>query len=120
MRAALHERFRNLGAKFYRVRMISLNAVQLVTSLQHAIQLIDQHGNCLMAFIGLHGRIHVRALNLDMTLGFELDSDRWIAVTLQFNAHPDDALLVAKQSFGFLTDKRLERRCQIQVNAGDD
>ena len=39
----LDERFRNLSAKFHRVWMIAFNAVQLMTSLQHAIELVDQH-----------------------------------------------------------------------------
>jgi hypothetical protein len=118
--AALDERLRNLGVQFDRVRMITFNAVQLVASLQHAVELVDEHGNRLVTFIGLHGRIHVRSLNRDVTLGLELDSDRGIAIAFQFDAHPDDALLVAKQPLGFLADKRLQGRCQIEVNAGYD
>jgi hypothetical protein len=75
--------------------------------LQHAIQFIDEHRNGLVAFIRLNGSIHVRSLNLDVALGLELDSDRGIAITFQLNTHPDDAFLVAKQSFGFLSDERL-------------
>ena len=73
-----------------------------------------------MTFIGLYGCIHVRALNLNVTLGLELDSNRGVAVTLQFYAHPDDALFMAKQSLGLLADERLQGRCQLEVNAGDD
>ena len=36
------------------------------------------------------------------------------------NPHADDAFLVAKQSFGFLPDERLQGRCQVEVNAGYD
>ena len=100
--------------------MIPFNADQLVASLQHAIELVDQHRNRLVTIVGLDGGVHVRPLNLDMTLGLELDSDGRIAVAFQFNTHPDDALLMAKQSFGFLADIRLEGRCQLEVNAGDD
>ena len=49
--AALRERLRNLGGKFDRARVIAFDAVQLVTSLQHAIELVDEHGNCLVAII---------------------------------------------------------------------
>jgi hypothetical protein len=100
--------------------MIAFNAVQLVASLQHAVELVDEHGNRLVTFLGLNGRVHVRSLNRDVTLGLELDSDRGIAITLQFNPHPDDAFFVAKQPFGFLPDERLQGRCQVEVNAGYD
>ena len=100
--------------------MIPFNADQLVASLQHAIKLVDQHRNRLVTIVGLDGGVHVRPLNLDMTLGLELDSDGRIAVAFQFNTHPDDALLMAKQSFGLLADERLERRRQLEVNAGYD
>jgi hypothetical protein len=49
-----------------------------------------------MTFIGLYGCIHVRALNLNVTLGLELDSDRRIAIAFQLNPHTDDAFLVTK------------------------
>lgn len=91
-----------------------------MASLQHAVQFVDEHRNGLMAIIRLDGRIHVRSLNLDVALGLELDSDRGIAITFQLNTHPDDALLVAKQSIGFLSNERLEGRCQVEVNAGYD
>jgi|SRR5687768_4969676 len=100
--------------------MIAFDAVQLVTSLQHAIEFVDQHGNRLMTLIGLDGCIHVRALNLDVTLSLELDTNRGIAVALQFNPHANDAFLMAKQSLGLLANERLEGRCQLEVNAGDD
>lgn len=105
--AALRERFRNFSAEFHRMRVIAFGAQQGMAFLQHAIQFVDQHGNGLVAVIRLNGCIHVRSLNLDMTLGLELDSDRGVAITFQFNTHPDDALFMAKQSLGFLSDKRL-------------
>jgi hypothetical protein len=100
--------------------MIAFDAVQLVTSLQHAIELVDQHRNRLVALVRLNGRIHVRTLNLDMTLGLELDANRRIAIALQFHPHADDAFLVAKQSLGLLADERLQGRRQLEVNAGYD
>lgn len=120
MRQRLGERLGNLGVQLDRVRMIAFNAVQLVASLQHAIEFVDQHGNRLVTFVGLNGCVHVRSLYRDMTLGLELDADCRIAIALQFHAHPDDALLVAKQSLGFLTDERLQGRCQFEVDAGYD
>ena len=118
--AALRDGLRDRGVEFDRVRMITFNAVHLVASLQHAIELVDEHGNRLVAFVRLNGRIHVGALDLDMSLGRELHSNRRVAVTLQFNPHSDDAFLVPKQSLGFLSNERLQGRCQIEVNAGYD
>lgn len=91
-----------------------------MASLQHAIELVDQHGYRLVTFVRLNGRIHVRTLNLNMAFGCELDSDRGVTVALQFHAHPNDAFLVAKQPLGFLADERLQGRCQLEVDAGDD
>lgn len=100
--------------------MIAFYAVQLVASLEHAVEFVDQHGDCLVTFIGLDGRVHIRAMDLDVALGLELDTDRRIAVALQLYAYSHDAFLVTKQSFGFLTDERLEGRGQFEVNAGYD
>ena len=118
--AALCDRFGDRDVKFDGVRVIAFYPVQLVASLQHAIEFIDQHGNCLVTFVRLNGRIHIWALDLDMTFGLELHPGGGIAITFQLDAHPNDALLVTKQSLGLLADKRLERRCQFEVNAGDD
>jgi hypothetical protein len=100
--------------------MISFYAVELVATLQHAIELVDQHGNRLVALTPLDGGIHVRAVNLDVAFGRELDAGRGAAITLQFHAHPYDAFLVAKQSRGLLMNERLKRGRQFKVNAGDD
>lgn len=100
--------------------MIAFNAVELVAPLQHAIEFVDQHGNCLVTLVRLHGGIHIRALDLNVAFGGELDADRGVAIALQFDAHPDDALLVTKQSVGFLADERLQRRRQFKMDAGYD
>jgi hypothetical protein len=119
-RVALNECRGDVGCDFDRARVIAFNAEQLVASLQHAIELVDQHGDRLVTFIGLDGRIHVGAVDLDVALCGELDSDGLAAVAFQLNAHPHDALLVTKQSLRFLADKRLQRRGQLEVNAGYD
>ena len=102
------------------MRVVAFDAVELMAALEHAVELVDQHGDGLVALVGLHGGIHVGAVDLDMALGGELHTVRGITITLELNAEPHDALLVTKQSLGFLPDERLERRGQIKVNAGDD
>ena len=100
--------------------VISFYAVELVATLQHAIELVDEHGNRLVTFVPLDGCIHVGAMDLDVALGRELDARRGTAIAFQFHAHPDDAFLVTKQSRGLLMNERLKRGRQFEVNAGDD
>ncbi len=100
--------------------MIAFHAVQLVAPLQHAIELVDQHRNGLVALVRLHGCIHVGTVDLDVPLGFELHADRRGPVAFQFHAETHDALPVTEQSVGFLPDERLERWGEVQVDAGDD
>lgn len=59
-------------------------------------------------------------MDLDVAFGGELRAYFCGAVALQFHADANNAFLVAKQSFGFLADERLERRGQVEVNAGYD
>jgi len=100
--------------------MVPFDPVELVTSLQHAVELVDQHGNRLVTLVRLDGRIHIRPLDLDVTLGRELHSSCRTAVAFQLDTDTNNPLRVTKQSVGFLPDERLERRCQFEVNAGDD
>lgn len=117
---ALRERLGNLGREFDRVRMVPFDPVELVTSLQHPVELVDQHGNRLVTLVRLDGRIHIRPLDLDVTLGRELHASCRTAVAFQLDTNANNPLRVAKQSIGFLPDERLEGRCQFEVDAGDD
>jgi len=73
-----------------------------------------------VAFITLDGRVQVRTVDFDMTLRLESRADFLLGIAFKFHADAHDALLVTKQSFGFLPHKRLERRCEVEVDAGDD
>ena len=66
-----------------------------------------------------HG-VHIGAVNLDVALGFETRADGLRRVALQLDAESHDAILVAKQTLGFLTHEGFERRSQLEMNAGDD
>lgn len=118
--AWLDECFGNIRVELHGARMVAFHPVHLVPSLQHAVEFVDQQGNRFVTFVRLHGRIHVGALNLDVPLGRELHADRTVAIALQFHADAHDALLVTKQSFGFLADERLQRRGQFEMDAGYD
>jgi len=92
----LRERFGNFRIKLDGVRMVAFYAMELVASLEHAVEFVDEHGDGLVTFVRLDGRIHIGAGDLDVALGGELHADRGITVALQFHAKPHDALLVAK------------------------
>ncbi len=100
--------------------MIPFHAVQLVASLQHSVEFIDEHRNRFMAVVGLYDRIHVGPVDCDVALGLELHADHRTAIAFQFHADTHDAFLVAEETFGFLVDKGLERWSQLKVNARND
>lgn len=114
------DRFRELGIELDRVRVISFDALHLMTAAQHAIEFVDQERDRFVAFVRLDHSIHVGALNDHVAFGFEASGDRFLRIALQLDAETHDALLVTKQALRFLADKRFERRCQIEMNAGDD
>jgi short-subunit dehydrogenase len=73
-----------------------------------------------VAFVCLHCRVHIGPVDFDVTLGLEPVCDRLAGVAFEFYADAHDALLVTKQSVGFLLHKRLKRRGEVEVDAGDD
>ena len=100
--------------------MVAFYAMELVASLQHPVELVDQHGDRFVAFVGLDDCIHVGPVDLDVALSLELHADRSVAIAFQFHAETHDAFLVAEESFGFLAYERLERRSQLKMNARND
>ena len=110
----------NLRVDLDGVRMVAFDAVELMAALQHAVEFVDEHGDGLVALVGPHGSVQVGTVDLDVALGGELGAVRRIAIALQFDADAVDALVMAKQAFGLVPDERLERRSQIEVNAGDN
>lgn len=102
------------------VDLVAAHLVEVVPLAEHAIEFVDKQGHGFVAFVGLHGRVHVRTLDFNVAFGFEPVGDVLIAIALEFHADPDDAVLVSKQSLRFLTNEKLKRRCEFKVNAGDD
>lgn len=119
-RAWLRERFGNLRCELNGSRVISFYAMKLMAALEHAVELVDQHRNGFVTLVGLDGGVQIGPMDLDVALGLELDAARERAIALQFHADAHDALLVAKQSIGFLADERLQRRGQVEVDARYD
>ena len=57
---------------------------------------------------------------INVAFGFEARADVFFGVAFQLNADAHDAFFMTKQSFRFLLHKGLERRSQLEMNAGDD
>jgi hypothetical protein len=55
-----------------------------------------------------------------MALGGEAVTDGLLRVTLQLHADPDDPLFVPEQTLRFLSDKRLQGRRELEMNAGNN
>ena len=102
------------------MRVIAFHALQLVTAAEHPVEFVDEESDGFVAFIGFDHGIHVRALDDNVALRFEARADGCGGITLQLDAEPQDAFLVAKQSLGFFADERFERRSQLEMNARHD
>jgi len=100
--------------------LVALYAVELVTALEHAVELVHEKGDRLVALVGLDGGIHIGALDLDVALCLELDAGRRGAIAFQLHAEAHDAFLVSEQSLGLLAHERLERRGELEVDARYD
>lgn len=108
------------AVELHRAQLVALGFVQIMPFSQHAVEFVDEQGDGFVAFIRLDGGIHVRALNDDAALGLEPGGDTFLGIALQLHTNAHDALVVAKQSVGFFTDKGFQGRGQIEVNAGYD
>ena len=101
-------------------RLMAFDLKQTGTTAEHAVELVDQERDRLVAFVGFDGGVHVGTVDGDVAFGFEAGANGFFGVALQLNADAHDALLVAKQSFGFLLHEGFERRSQLEMNAGND
>lgn len=113
-------RFRQRRRELDGMRMVSLYAVELMASLQHAVEFVHQHGDGFVAVISLNDGVQIGPMNLDVALSLELHADRSAAITFQFHADTHDAFLMAEETFGLLANEGLERRSQLKMNARND
>lgn len=102
------------------VDLVAADLVEVMPLAEHAVEFVDEERDGLVAFVGLDHGVHVGPLDFDVTLGLEPVGDRLVAVALQFHADAHDAVLVTKQSFRFLSNKRFKGRGEFEVNSGDD
>jgi len=87
---------------------------------EHAVELVHQEVDGLVAFVGGDGCVHVGAVDDDVALGGEAVVDVLLHVALEFDANSDDALLVAEEAFGLVMHELLQRRGEFEVDAGYD
>jgi hypothetical protein len=93
---------------------------EVMTFAEHAIEFVDEQRNRLVTFVRLDDGVHIGTVDGNMTLGLESGGDGFLTVELQFYADPHDAVLVTKQSIGFLLHKHLKGWGEVEVDAGDD
>ena len=61
-------------------------------SLAKGRQLVDEQGDGLVAFVGLHHRVHVRALDDNVALRLETRADCLLGVAFEFDAQAPDPM----------------------------
>lgn len=99
------------------VELVTAGLLEVVALAEHAVEFVDEQRDGLVALVGLNGGVHVGAVDFDVAFGLEPMGDRLIAVAFQFHADPHDAVVVTKQSLGFLAHERFKGRCELEMNA---
>ncbi len=99
------------------VDLVAAGFSQVVTFAEHAVEFVDEEGDGLVALVGLNGGVHVGAVDFDVAFGFEPVGDGFVAVAFQLHADSHDAILVTKQSLGFLSHERFKGRSEVEMNA---
>lgn len=87
---------------------------------KHTVEFVDEQGHGFVAFVGRYARVHVGTVDRDVALGLEARADGLLGVAFELNADAHDAFFMTKQSFRFLLHENLERRSQLEMDAGND
>jgi uncharacterized protein len=87
---------------------------------EHAVKLVHEEVDGLVALVGGDGGVHVGTVDDDVALGGEAVVDVLLRVALEFNAEADDALFVAEEAFRLVAHELFQRRGEIEVDAGYD
>lgn len=99
------------------VDLMTASFTQVMAFAEHAVEFVDEKRDGFVALIGLNDGVHVGAVDFDVAFGFEPVGDGFGAVAFQLHADADDAILVTKQSLGFLSHERFKGRSEIEMNA---
>ena len=87
---------------------------------EHAVELVHQEVDGLVALVGGDGGVHVGAVDDDMAFGGEAVFDVLLRVALEFDTEANDSLLVAEEALGLVVHKLFQRRGEIEVDTGYD
>lgn len=87
---------------------------------EHAVELVHQEVDGLVAVVGGDGGVHVGAIDDNVAFGGEAVFDVLLHVAFELNAEADDALLVAEEAIGLVVHELFQRRGEIEVDAGYD
>lgn len=87
---------------------------------EHAVQLVHEKIDGLVALVGGDGGVHVGAVDGDVALGGESMGDVLLGVALELDAQADDALFMTEEAGGLVVHELFQRRGEIEVDAGYD
>src|SRR5690606_7910911 len=87
---------------------------------EHAVQLVDQEHDGLVALVDRHRSVHFRTIALDVSLRAKAPPWRLRRIVLEFHPESDDAFLVAEQTRRLLLDERFKGRCEVEVDTGNN
>jgi short-subunit dehydrogenase len=119
----------SVGSHGFRQRDVGpLNCVQVMATIfkglgptaEHLVKFVHQLCGSLVALLGLDGGVKVGTIDFDVSLGGEAMLHVLARVALELNAHADDAFLVAKKPGCLFLHERLQRRGELEVDAGYD
>lgn len=99
---------------------MALGLLELVALGEHAVELIDEEIDGLVAFVGGNRGVEVGTVHGDVALGGEAVGDRLLGVALKLHAHTDYALVVTEKAVGFVMNKLLQGGSEFEVDAGYD
>lgn len=87
---------------------------------EHAIQLVHEEVDRLVALVGGDGCVHVGAVDGDVAFRGEAMGDVLLGVALKFDAEADDALFMTEEAGGLVVHELFQRRGEFEVDAGYD
>jgi len=99
------------------VDLMTASFAQVMAFAEHAVEFVDEERDGFVALVGLNSGVHVGAVDFDVAFGLEPVGDGFVAVAFQLHADPHDAVLVTKQSLGFLSHERFKGRSELEMNA---
>ena len=109
-----------LGVLVRDVGEVAFDLHQAGATSEHAVEFVDEQRHGFVAFVGSDGRVHVGTVDRDVALGLEARADGFLGVAFELDADAHDAFFMTKQSFRFLLHESLERRSQLEMDAGND